>query len=518
MFLQVVHPTSLLGVSEYRPDRRTFEDLASKYPVVPVWRTVVADTQTPVSAYLRLASGNKGNAFLLESVEGGERWARYSFLGGDSFGAVKSFGRRVAAEGALPFQPDEGEPPLAFIRRLLAVLRSPQFEGVPPMHGGAVGFIGYDAVRELEALPQAPPDDLGLPDVALLLTGTMVVFDHFSQQARVFANVLSGGDSRSAYDEAVSSCEAVIEALAAPLPASRSELDLNRAPVFHSNVDDEEFSRWVERAREHIFAGDIFQVVLSRRFEMPLRGSSLAAYRALRTVNPSPYMYHLRYAESDAHPAFEISGSSPEPMVRVTGDEILSRPIAGTRRRGVTAAEDAELERELLADEKERAEHIMLVDLARNDLGRVSGFGDVKVDDLMAIERYSHVMHIVSSVSGKLASSYQPFDAFTACFPAGTVSGAPKVRAMELIDSMERNRRGPYAGAVGYFDLSGNLDTCITIRTIVATGGKAYVQAGAGIVADSEPEAEADETRRKAEALLRAVEAGAALEDEAHAS
>ncbi|HEX2239740.1 MAG TPA: anthranilate synthase component I [Actinomycetota bacterium] len=498
-------------MSEYRPDRRTFEELASRYPVVPVWRTVVADTQTPVSAYLRLAGPNQANAFLLESVEGGERWARYSFLGGDTFGVVNAFGRRVEVQGSLPVQPDEGEPPLAFVSRLLGELRGPEIEGVPPMHGGAVGFIGYDAVRELENLPQAPPDDLGLPDISLLLTRTMVVFDHFAQQARVFANVPSTSDPRGAYDEAVASCEAVIDALAAPLPAATVDLELGRMPDFDSNVDDSEFASWVGRAREHIFAGDVFQVVLSRRFEMPLVGSSFPAYRALRTVNPSPYMYHLRFAPGDSHPAFEISGSSPEPMVRVAGDEILSRPIAGTRRRGATPEEDAQLAEELLNDEKERAEHVMLVDLARNDVGRISAYGAVKVEDLMTIERYSHVMHIVSSVTGRLDDRHSPFDAFTACFPAGTVSGAPKVRAMELIDSMEKTRRGPYAGAVGYFDLSGNLDTCITIRTIVATAGKAYVQAGAGIVADSDPDAEADETRRKAEALLRAVAAGAAL-------
>ncbi|MFN2524656.1 MAG: anthranilate synthase component I [Actinomycetota bacterium] len=505
-------------MSEYRPDRRTFEQLAARYPVVPVWRTVVADTQTPVSAYLRLAAGKESNAFLLESVEGGERWARYSFLGGEAFGAVKAFGREVEVEGALPVRPAENEPPLAFVSRLLATLRGPEIEGVPPMHGGAVGFIGYDTVRELEDLPNAPEDDLGLPDLALLLTRTMVVFDHLAQQARVFANVPSGDDPRSAYDQAIASCESVIDDLAAPLPASRVDLDWREVPSFESNVGDQEFASWVEKTREHIFAGDAFQVVLSRRFEMPLSGSSFGAYRALRTLNPSPYMYHLRFSPSELHPSFEISGSSPEPMVRVAGDEILSRPIAGTRRRGATPEEDAELARELLDDEKERAEHVMLVDLARNDVGRVSEYGEVKVDDLMTIERYSHVMHIVSSVSGKLDGRHRPFDAFTACFPAGTVSGAPKVRAMELIDSMERTRRGPYAGAVGYFDLSGNLDTCITIRTIIATGGKAYVQAGAGIVADSDPMAEADETRRKAEALLRAVAAGAALDDSAHSA
>jgi anthranilate synthase component 1 len=276
-------------------------------------------------------------------------------------------------------------------------------------------------------------------------------------------------------------------------------------------VSDEEYARWVEVARAHIYAGDIFQVVPARRFEAPLRGSAFGAYRALRTMNPSPYMYFLRFGASGDHPEFEIAGSSPEPLVRVGGDHVVTRPIAGTRPRGDTEDADRALEAELLADAKERAEHVMLVDLARNDVGRVASYGSVSVDELMAVERYSHVMHLVSNVSGRLAERCTSFDALTACFPAGTVSGAPKVRAMEIIDELETTRRGPYAGVVGYFDFSGNLDTCITIRTIVATGGRAYVQAGAGIVADSVPQTEADETRAKAEALLRAAAAAPLL-------
>jgi anthranilate synthase component 1 len=274
-----------------------------------------------------------------------------------------------------------------------------------------------------------------------------------------------------------------------------------------TSVDDHDYERWIDTAREHIYAGDIFQVVPSRRFDLPLEGSSFNAYRMLRTLNPSPYMYFLRFAGTDEHPGFEIAGSSPEPLVRVTAGHIVTRPIAGTRRRGRDEEEDAALAEELLKDEKERAEHVMLVDLARNDVGRVARYGSVSVDELMVIERYSHVMHIVSNVSGRLAEGLTAFDALLACFPAGTVTGAPKVRAMQIIDSLERTRRGPYAGVVGYFDFAGDLDTCITIRTIVATGGRAYVQAGAGVVADSQPAAEADETRRKAEALLRAVAA-----------
>ena len=485
-----------------RPDRATFESLARRYTVVPVWREVLADLQTPVAAWTRLDPRPTG--FLLESVEGGERWARYSFAGGDAFATVSATKGVVTAEGSPPVEPQEGEPPLAYVKRLLEGCRAPSLPGLPPLHGGAVGYVGYDCVRELERLEQPPPDDLGLPDLFLLLTRTIVVFDHLMQRAFVITNVARPDDLHAAYDDAVQRCEEVIEQLAAPLGAPALDPDLGGTPEFAATVDDDEYSRWVAIAREHIYAGDIFQVVPSRRFETPLRGSAFGAYRMLRTLNPSPYMYFLRFDD------LEIAGSSPEPLVRVSGDEIVSRPIAGTRPRGATEEEDAALAADLLADEKERAEHVMLVDLARNDVGKVSRYGSVSVDELMMIERYSHVMHIVSNVGGRLAPDRTAFDALSACFPAGTVTGAPKVRAMEIIDELEVTRRGPYAGVVGYFDFSGNIDTCITIRTIVATGGKAYVQAGAGIVADSVPENETEETRRKAEGMLRAV---AAAED-----
>jgi anthranilate synthase component 1 len=475
-----------------------------------VWREVLADAQTPVAAFLRLDP--RPNGFLLESVEGGERWARYSFIGGDAFGVVRAHAGAVSLEGEAPVAPEEGEAPLAYVGRLLAACRAPVLPGLPPLHGGAVGFLGYDCVRELERLPDAPPDDLGLPDLALLLTRTFVVFDHLLQKAFVITNVMRspGASPDRLYDDALDRCDEVVEAFSAPLGAPASELDFS-PPDARSPVGDDEYARWVETAREHIYAGDAFQVVPSRRFEAPLPGSSFNAYRALRALNPSPYMYFLRFGETASHPEFEIAGSSPEPLVRVTGDRVETRPIAGTRGRGETRAEDEELERDLLADEKERAEHVMLVDLARNDVGRVARYGSVTVEELMVVERYSHVMHIVSSVTGVLRPDRTPFDALLACFPAGTVSGAPKVRAMEIIDSLEKTKRGPYAGVVGYFDFSGNLDTCITIRTIVATGGRAYVQAGAGIVADSVPAAEAEETRRKAEALLRAAAAAGGL-------
>jgi anthranilate synthase component I len=488
-----------------KPDRGYFCELARTHSVVPVWREVLADFQTPVSAWLRLDP--HPNGFLLESVEGGERWARYSFIGGDAFATVTSKHGRIHVEGDPPVGPDEREPPLRYVKRLLEACDSPQLDGLPPLHGGAVGYVGYDCVRELEHLPDAPADDLDLPDLALLLTRTLIVFDHLMQRAFVITNVSRPNDVKGAYDDAVLRCEETIERLGSPLAASTIDLDVDDSVDFASNVADEEYAGWVARAREHVFAGDVFQVVPSRRFEAKLRGPAFGAYRVLRTLNPSPYMYFLRFADA----GIEIAGSSPEPLVRVTGDIVVTRPIAGTRPRGATADLDRSLEADLLRDVKERAEHVMLVDLARNDVGRVARYGTVTVDELMTVERYSHVMHIVSNVTGRLAPGRSAFDALLACFPAGTVSGAPKVRAMEIIDSMEVSRRGPYAGVVGYFDFSGNLDTCITIRTIVASGGVAYVQAGAGVVADSVPEAEAEETRQKAEGMIRAVAAAGRL-------
>jgi anthranilate synthase component I len=473
--------------------------------VVPVWREVLADFQTPVSAWMRLEPNPNG--FLLESVEGGERWARYSFVGGDAFATVTAKRGLIEVTGTPPVTPEDGEPPLAYIKRLLGSCRAPKLDGLPPLHGGAVGYLGYDCVRELEHLPAGPVNDLDLPDLALLLTRTLVVFDHLMQRAFVITNVSRPRDPQAAYDDAVMRCQETIDRLGSPLAGSTIDLGVDDAVSFSSNVDDDEYARWVDKAREHVFAGDIFQVVPSRRFETKLRGPAFGAYRVLRTLNPSPYMYFLRFAGAGV----EIAGSSPEPLVRVTGDQVVTRPIAGTRPRGETEDLDRALEEDLLRDTKERAEHVMLVDLARNDVGRVARFGSVAVDELMTVERYSHVMHIVSNVTGRLAPGTTAFDALLACFPAGTVSGAPKVRAMEIIDSLEVSSRGPYAGVVGYFDFSGNLDTCITIRTIVATRGMAYVQAGAGVVADSDPEAEVDETRRKAEGMLRATAAAARL-------
>ena len=491
----------------FTPDRDTFVSLAARHSVVPVWREILVDTQTPVAAFLRIADA--GNAFLLESVEGGERWARYSFLGGDAFATITARSGTLNIDGDVVLQPDEGEPPLAYVRRLLDAYRAPQLEGLPPLHGGAVGYVGYDCVRELERLPNASRDDLELPDLALLLTRTFVVFDHFTQRAFVITNVPSGSDAVAAYDDAANRCDAMVELLARPLNAQPLELQADEPPAYAAAVSDEEFERWVKVCRDQIHAGDAFQIVPSRRFEADLTGSAFDAYRVLRTLNPSPYMYFFRLDLGGR--TLELAGSSPESQIRVAGGSIAMRPIAGTRHRGGTEEEDHKIEKDFLADEKERAEHVMLVDLARNDVGRVAEYGSVKVDELMVIERYSHVMHIVSNVSGRLARGRSAFDAFTASFPAGTLTGAPKVRAMEIIDSLEPTRRGPYGGVVGYFDFSGNVDTCITIRTIVAVDGKAYVQAGAGVVADSDPVSEVLETRRKAEAALRAVAAANAL-------
>jgi anthranilate synthase component 1 len=490
-------------VTVHKPDKEEFRSLARDHNVVPVWREVLADVQTPVAAFLRVAPSP--NAFLLESVEGGERWSRYSFLGGDSFATIKAKDGRVWTEGDPPVSPEPDEAPLAYVRRLLESCDAPRLEGLPPLHGGAVGYIGYDCVRELEQLPNVPSDALGLPDMVLLLTRTFVVFDHFTQRAFVITNVPIRGDLEAAYDDACRRCDGLVDDLGSSLSAPSSELETDEPSTYRSPVSEETYGGWVEQCREHIFAGDAFQIVPSRRFETELTGSAFDAYRVLRTLNPSPYMYFFRFEAAGTDPAFEIAGSSPESQIRVTGDRIEMRPIAGTRERGATEAEDRAIEQEFMSDEKERAEHVMLVDLARNDIGRVAEYGSVQVEELMVVERYSHVMHIVSHVTGKLRSDHTAFDAFTASFPAGTLTGAPKVRAMEIIDSMETTKRGPYGGVVGYFDFSGNVDTCITIRTIVATGGKAYVQAGAGVVADSSPEGESMETRRKVEAAFRAV-------------
>jgi anthranilate synthase component 1 len=492
-----------------RPDRQGFRALAQQHTVVPVWREVMADLQTPVGAFGRL--GASGTGFLLESVEHGERWSRFSFLGRGELARLVVRGPRVEVEGTLPSSVPRDRGALAAIEVLLSEYRSPALEELPPLHGGLVGYLGYDVVREVEHLPDVPHDDLGLPDAILSVIGTMAAFDHWRQRAVLIHNVVvdstwSQADLDAAYDEAgrridalaleLSSAPSLAEPLVEPPQPGEEPAAAQRT------VSPEEFRRAVQVAKDHIVEGDIFQVVLSQRFSLDLDADPYDLYRVLRQVNPSPYMYFLR------HPELCVVGSSPEPMVQLLGGRVISRPIAGTRRRGRTEEDDRRMAAELSEHPKELAEHVMLVDLARNDVGRVVSFGSEKVDELFTLERYSHVMHLTSQVSGQLSAGLGPIDVLRATLPAGTVSGAPKVRAMEIIDALEPTKRGPYAGVVGYVDFSGNLDTAIAIRTMIVTPqGRAMVQAGAGIVFDSDPSDEDLECRNKAAALLAAVPA-----------
>jgi anthranilate synthase component I len=479
------------------PQRSDFLDLASRYPVVPVWRTVLADRETPVSAYQKL-TGN-GPGFLLESVEGGERWARWSFLGWDPAFTLVSRAGESKAEVALP----EGDP-LEVLERLVERYRAPDLPGLPPLHSGLVGYLGYDCVRYIERLPNPPPDDRGLPEMVWHAVGALAAFDRFAQTITLVRNVFIGDQPQRQYEQALASLDADVERLGSALPYQVVERQMS-VPFdpgisWTSTLERADYEAAVLRIKEYIRQGDAYQVVVSQRLETRLDADSFSIYRALRMINPSPFLFYVR------HPEVAVIGSSPELMTRVRDGMAYSRPIAGTRARGETEEADRALEEELLADPKERAEHVMLVDLARNDLGRVCEFGTVQVDELMVIERYSHVMHIVSGVSGKIRPGVGPVDVIRATFPHGTVSGAPKVRAMEIIDELEPVQRGPYAGAAGYLDFSGNVDTAICLRTVVAAGDKAWVQAGGGVVADSQPEAEYQESMNKAAAALSAIE------------
>jgi anthranilate synthase component I len=471
--------------------------LARQGNIIPLCREMPADLLTPVAAYLRMARGAR-HPFLLESVEGGESVARYSFLGRDPGSVLRS---RASGPG-LP----EGAGPLEALRRAITPCRAVRFPDLPRFTGGAVGFLSYDLVRRLESLPESVADDLRAPDVLFGVYDTILAFDHLRQRIQIVSNIRTEGEDgplpRAAllgrYRRARRLIEATERALSGPARGERRA----RRPRgrWSSNVSEGDYKTGVRRAKEYIRAGDVFQVVLSQRFQRRSSASPFAIYRALRGINPSPYMYYLDFGE------VSLAGASPEMLVRVEGDRIRTRPIAGTRPRGRDEAEDARLEEELLGDAKERAEHVMLVDLGRNDLGRVSRPGSVEVSRFMGVERYSHVMHLVSEVGARLRPGQDAFDGLLACFPAGTVSGAPKVRAMEIIDELETTRRGPYAGAVGYVDFSGTLDSCITIRTVVMKDGIARVQAGAGIVADSVPEREYRECVSKAGALIDAIE------------
>jgi len=485
------------------PDKSTFLAKAKHGTLVPVWRELLADQETPVSAYERLRRHFAGApTFLLESVEGGEHIARYSFLGGAPRCLFRSFGRRVELEfsdGRREVKEDVDA--LDVLRDLMAKYQPVPDPALPRFFGGAVGFIGYDAVTQFEPrVPVSKGPGLDWPDMVLGITDTILIFDHTRHTLKVVANVHIEGDAGAAYDAAVGRLDALCKALTVALP--HQLLDVNERPApaaARSNVTPEQFAASVNKAKEYIRAGDIIQVVLSQRFEVDHTGDPLDVYRALRCVNPSPYMYCLEFGDRS------VVGSSPEIHVRCEEGKVEVRPIAGTRPRAADPVADQKLADELLADPKERAEHIMLVDLGRNDLGRVCRYGSVRVPELMVIERYSHVMHIVSDVVGDLAAESNVYDLMRATFPAGTVSGAPKIRAMEIISELENTKRGAYAGAVGYFSFDGNLDSCITIRTALLAGGKAYVQAGAGIVADSDPQKEFEETQNKARGMLAAL-------------
>lgn len=488
----------------HQPDFPTFERLAQGVDWVPVYRRILCDTLTPVSAFHRIDDGRCGCLF--ESVVGGERVGRYSFLTADPFLEIEAYENRVVVRENGESQEFESADPLKELEQRIAAVRSATLPELPPFCGGAIGYAGYDTVRYTERLPQAPPNDRGLPDLAFAFYDRMVVFDNVNKTALVIVMARldrASGDAQRAYDEARQRVDALVDRLETHDELLHlTDIDVAGAPKidYHSNFDQAGFEAAVRKCVEYIRAGDIFQVVISQRLELEIESPPFEIYRTLRIVNPSPFMFYLRT------PSVTLVGSSPEVMVRVVDGVVTVRPLAGTRRRGATEEEDRRLAEELLADPKERAEHVMLVDLGRNDVGRVSQYRSVELTDCMVIERYSHVMHISSNVQGRLRPEYSAFDALRACLPAGTVSGAPKVRAMEIIDELEPHRRGPYAGAVGYIDASGNMDTCIALRTLVVQGNKAYVQAGAGIVADSDPAAEYHETLNKARGLLKAIE------------
>lgn len=510
----------------HSPDFGTFSELARGQTVVPVYRRLMADALTPVSAFKRIAGGAEW-AFLFESVVGGERIGRYSFLGAGPFKIVEATRDRVRS--FTPGQPateTTHADPLKALEEELKAYRAPSVPGLPRFCGGAVGFAGYDSVRYLEHLPNAPKDDRGIPDLSFAFYDRMVIFDHVDKTVLAVGLAVVDGtggerretgdgrreksdrDLRKAYDVACRNVDGLVQQLQStndrltvtdfnpqsPIPNPQFSLP-------QSNHTREQYETAVRKAKEYILAGDIFQVVLSQRFQMPVVADPFDVYRSLRIVSPSPFMFFVKHGD------VTLVGASPEIMCRVENGVVTNRPLAGTRRRGQNETQDKQLAAELLADPKERAEHIMLVDLARNDVGRVAEIGSVTISDLLTVERYSHVMHLSSTVTGQLQSGLTAFDALRAALPAGTLSGAPKVRAMEIIDELEPHRRGPYGGAVGYVDFGGNMDTCIALRTMVIQNGTAYIQAGAGIVADSDPAEEYQETVNKAASLMRALAA-----------
>src|SRR4051812_45654881 len=498
------------------PDYNEFSRLARTASLVPVAKTVAADLRTPVSAFLSVAA-DEPNAFLLESVEGGEKIGRYTFLGARPYMILRARGRQITIERDGKKSQQEGDV-FKVLDGLLREHTPAQVPGLPPFTAGAVGFFAHDAVRQIEKLPVIAKDDLQIPDCNLMFFDRLLAFDHVRHEIFIIATAdVRRQSPKQAYAQALRDIARIEKKLAAPLPAKLLRTSKPKAGKLkiRESVSKKHFIRTVEKIKEYIMAGDVFQAVPSLRLEFEPGVEPLNIYRALRRVNPSPYMYFLRMQglQSQVLQSKELQsedmtvlGSSPEMLVRVTGRKLEYRPIAGTRKRGRDEAEDRRLEEELRNDEKERAEHVMLVDLGRNDVGRVSDYGTVKVRDLMFVERYSHVMHLVSAVEGTLRAGLTPIDALSSCIPAGTLTGAPKVRAMEIIEEVEPVRRGIYGGSVLYADFAGNLDSCIAIRTMLVKGKKAYVQAGAGIVADSVPESEYQECLNKAQALVRAVE------------
>ncbi|RVW05718.1 anthranilate synthase component I [Rhodococcus xishaensis] len=493
--------------------RDQFRTLAAEHRVVPVTRKVLADAETPLSAYTKLA-GNRPGTFLLESAENGRSWSRWSFIGAGSPAALTVHDGEAAWFGSVPAGAPSGGDPLVALGRTLELLRSERLPDLPPLTGGMVGFLGYDAVRRIERLPNHAVDDLRIPEMVMLLATDLAAVDHHEGAITLIANAVNwdGSDERvdAAYDDAVARLDRMTNALAAHAPSTVSTFARPK-PEYRRQRTTEDYGSDVRRLVGEIEAGEAFQVVLSQRFEMDCAAEPIDVYRMLRASNPSPYMYLLQVPGGDGGTAFSIVGSSPEALVTVKDGVATTHPIAGTRWRGETEEEDILLEKDLLADEKENAEHLMLVDLGRNDLGRVCEPGTVKVYDYRHIERYSHVMHLVSTVTGRLVDGKHALDAVTACFPAGTLSGAPKIRAMELIDELEPTRRGVYGGIVGYLDFAGDADTAIAIRTALIKDGTAYVQAGAGVVADSDPVYEDTESRNKAMAVLGAIAAAQTL-------
>lgn len=484
----------------YYPAKEEFIKLSKRGNLIPVYAEILADFETPLSSFTKIDTGDY--SFLLESVEGGERIARYSFLGSDPSLVFSSKGNSISLREGKKTKTFTAKDPIEELKKILSQYKYVNVKGLPRFSGGLVGYFGYDIIRFIERIPDKNPDDLKVPDAVFMLTDTILIFDHRDHKIKVVSNVHVKDDASFAYDEAIEKIDRLVKRLkSCPTPAAAASKKHKAVSLkIKSNFTKAEFEKLVIKAKEYIRKGDIIQVVPSQRLEVSITSDPFEIYRALRSINPSPYMYYLKLKD------FHLVGASPEIMVRCEEGTVEVRPIAGTRPRGVSEEEDEVLIKDLLSDPKEKAEHIMLVDLGRNDIGRVCDYKTVKVSELMTIEKYSHVMHIVSDVSGKLKKGKDAFDVMRATFPAGTVSGAPKIRAMEIIDELENTRRGTYAGTVGYFSFSGNLDFCITIRTILIKNKTAYIQAGGGIVADSKPEKEYEETMNKAKALLRAIE------------